>query len=169
MYITIAIFIIIEIAWFISMVEVAKNLGYTQLEKDYKDKFTKKELSDISKLANKATPNVIMLIYSIYTITTIICFTIGLFKPFWYLSILYLLLFLIDNIKIQKKKENFDCFVSTKDIENVSLQRKIKLDIIDSNSQKRKTKILLISYLYSFIKISIYTSIIILHFHYNYF
>lgn len=175
-----SIFIVFELLFFFNLVEISKFTAIDNFKKNQKKK-KERELSDIelSVLPEISKPMAIFAIsFGFVILLTVVYWIVGLFYPFWYISLGVIIMMLISYIYgriFPSSKHKYDCFLELDKIDNVTIQRRIKLNALKNhntsgvfgNFKNQKTKILLNGYFWSFYRLSTYLSIIILHYHFE--
>lgn len=167
------VFIIIEMIYFTSLTSLNRFNAYEQLKKRNKKKnfLTEEEIKKLPDYNKNKLFIVGLIVFLIYLITSWIYYIVGLFQPWWYLAAGYLFISLVSTAygKMFPSKHDYDCFIDIDEIDNIQLQRKLKLENINGSTRKERIKILAKGYFFSFIRISVPVAIIVMHYHFNMF
>ena len=164
------IFVILEIIFLMLIPQFAKFTAMGKLKEKYKElNYDVNDLFENNKFAIY-----FLLIFGLYIILSMIYYVISLFFPIWFIGLIMLSYIIIGDIisklfpnLFKKDYTSYSDFIDMDKIENVQVQRKLKLDNLNGTSMKTRLKILIPMYINSLIRLSAAVTIIILHYHYG--
>lgn len=166
MYFLPALFIVIEFLFVLlypGLAEISAHQNFIKKNPNVKI---------IDNPSNIVLFSIFAIIYVLYTIGAI-AYTINLlFTPLWIIGAIFLAFYFFQTIikKIFPKLDSdsdLGCFLNVNSIDDEKLKRKFKLLELNGSSDKRKLKILIPTYLIVLFRISLYVSIIVLHYNYG--
>jgi hypothetical protein len=168
-----AVFLILEIIYFISIPELMKVAAMNKFKDRYKGKTTFSE-EELKSLPNSNTVVVVFaFVFLVYITTTMIYYIVGLFHQYWTISLIMIAVSLISTSinkifpNIIASDDEFDCFIDIDKIENLQIKRKLKLNALEGRTKSARTRILLYSYFRSIFRFVGPLLIILQHYHYG--
>lgn len=164
MYFLPALFIIMEFLFatlFPGLAEISAHQNFIKKNPNVKV---------IDNPSNMGLFSIFAIFYVLYAIGVMAYVINLLFTPLWIIGTIILAFYFFQTIikkMFPKLDSDLSCFLDVNSIDDEKLKRKFKLLELKGSSNKRKLKILIPIYLSVLFRISLYVSIIVLHYNYG--